>query len=96
LGVVAIVVAALGTLIAVAALWGYQQIQKSAEIRSEEAVNNYLKSEGFDTKLGKMIEEQIEKAPVIKAVEGGIALKPKSENTKKGSQGTEKEWDDQK
>lgn len=84
LGVATIVLGALGTLIAVAALWGYQQIQKSAELRSVAAVDHYLRSEEFERKLDDLIERRYEKDLALKAVD---VAKGKSE-------GPEKDWED--
>lgn len=84
LGIATIVLGALGTLIAVAALWGYQQIQRSAELRSEEAVDRYLRSEEFERKLGDLIEKRFEKDLALKAVDVAEA-KP---------EGPEKDWED--
>lgn len=89
LGVATIVLAALGSLIAVAALWGYQQIQKGAESRSVKAVDRYLHSEEFERQLGDIINEQLEKRGALKAVEEGIATPTDQE-----PQGSEKDWSD--
>lgn len=89
LGVLTIVLAALGTLIAVAALWGYQQIQKGAEARSVRSLNGYLRSKEFEGQLGKLVEEWFEKNGAQKAVEEGIVILPSTVSAK-----VENEWDD--
>lgn len=89
LGVATIVLGALGTLIAVAALWGYQQIQKGAEARGVKAVDRYLHSEEFESQLGVLIEKRLEKDRALRAVEEGMAEPPEEE-----PKGPEKEWND--
>lgn len=89
LGVLTIVLGALGTLIAVAALWGYQQIQKGAEARSVKAVDRYLHSDEFEIQLGELIETCFERDRARRAVEEGMAAPSPPE-----PQSPEGEWRD--
>jgi len=88
LTIVTIVLGALGTLIAVAALLGYQHIHKSAELRSGEAVDEYLNSEVFEKKLSEMIDRQYERSRAIR----GMELSPGQEPIQSGCVGNEVDW----
>ncbi|WP_146191571.1 hypothetical protein [Azospirillum humicireducens] len=58
LAIVTIVIAALGTLIAVAALWGLQTLRKGASEISRKKVDGYLQSADMERKLRALVEEQ--------------------------------------
>ncbi|WP_145690040.1 hypothetical protein [Azospirillum brasilense] len=57
LAILTIVLAALGTLIAVAALWGIQTLQNGASEISRKTVEEYLKSAQLDGRLKALVQE---------------------------------------